>query len=46
MDAIIRRVLGVGMLGRNEHDLAVERERADMAGIAVLGAGELSDLWH
>ena len=38
VNTIVRRILGVGVLSRDEHDLGVERERADAAGIAGFGA--------
>src|SRR3989344_5575822 len=46
MDAVVRRVLGVGRFGRKERKRGVEGERPDVAGIARLRAGELTDLWH
>src|SRR5690606_28836680 len=46
VNTIVRRILSVGVLGGDEHDPGVERERADVAGIAVLGAREFADLRH
>ena len=44
MNAIVGRVLGVGMLGGNEHQFGIDRELMDAAGIAGFGAGESTDL--
>ena len=46
VNTIVRRILGVGVLSGDEHDLDVQRERADVAGVAVLGAREFADLRH
>src|SRR3546814_15612763 len=46
MNTIVRGILGVGVLGGDERDLNVQRERADAAGVAVLGARKFADLRH
>jgi hypothetical protein len=43
VNAIVGRVLSVGMLRRDEHQSCIERERADAAAIAALGADKFSD---
>lgn len=40
VDAMVRRILGIGVLGRADGQLDVQGERPDMAGIAGLGLRE------
>jgi hypothetical protein len=46
MNAVVRRVLGIAVLGRNKCELDVERKRPQTPSEAMLGAGEGADLCH
>src|SRR5579875_241328 len=46
VDAIVRRILGIGGFGRYEGKVSVDEQRLDAAGEAGLAAGEVTNLRH
>src|SRR6185437_6287697 len=46
VDAVVRRILGIGGFGRNEGEVSVEEQRLDAPGETGLVSGELTNLRH
>ena len=46
MDAIVRRILRIGMFGGHDNEIALHGERDELTGEAGCVTRKLTDLWH